>query len=214
MISERENRRNEKIRRLILEYRRKNQPTLLRNFLFNVLRKDLDTIVRGILSKRGRYLDQGEILSLTWQVYIWFLDKYKEEYPPLPMLRRWTGYFLMGHFNEGEKARMTVSLEEALEDGQHHIEGVEYPADFSNVEELMSFRDVCDDREKYLFDFALTNSFIVTQDDFDMLRSETQLSHFAIRSFLKMVRKFIVPFTTGRQARWDRMKKQKDVSVP
>ena len=66
---------NERVRRLVLEYRRKGSgPELLRDCLFNLMFREIKRTIAGYSGKVGKYLQQQEITSLTWDVFTYFLQ--------------------------------------------------------------------------------------------------------------------------------------------
>jgi hypothetical protein len=190
----------EHIRDLIIEYRRKpNHPTLLRNLIFERLFPEIKKTILGIAGKEGRYIEQPEAVSLSWDYFLYFMASYNEDYYVLAHLHRYAWYWLQKICqNRQRQIEKMEALDEAIV-GDHIDEPYEEPQEMEGIKELLSFRELCTDREKLVFDWILSNGFEMSPDEFEGLRKRSGLSHYGIRSLIFAVRRFVLPFSTGRR---------------
>lgn len=138
----------EKLEGLIRQYKERNKPTLLRNKIFLLMHPEIMIIVKGILSKWGRFEDPAEVMSFSWDCFQFCLEKYDfERYKVWPHFRRYSKYFLLLHFGSRKKeAQKRGYLEDVQETFGELAEG------HSNIREVVEFRNVLSPEEKEVFD--------------------------------------------------------------
>jgi hypothetical protein len=85
MAANRDNSLNEKLTKLISKYQTKGKPDLLWNVIFRLMFPELLKIIKGILGKRGRYEAEEELISPSWDAFLFCLEQYNPNYPPLPI---------------------------------------------------------------------------------------------------------------------------------
>jgi len=126
------------------------------------------------------------------------MKTYKDEYCLLAHLHRYAWYWLQRiRSAKHREAERMEALDEAIVGG-HVSEPSETMDERENVEEILKFRQFCMEREKVVFEYVLANGFQFTTEELEILRNKTGLSDYRIRSLIFSIRKFVVPFTTGR----------------
>lgn len=138
----------DKLRGLIRQYKEKDEPTLLRNKIFDLMHPGIMVIVKGILSKWGRFEDETEIVSLSWDCFLFSISKYDfDNYQVWPHFRRYSKYFLLLHYSN-EQAQL--KKDEYLKDFGDVFS--EFADEGSNIEEIKRFREALPLEEQEIFD--------------------------------------------------------------
>lgn len=103
------------VRLLIRKYRARRDDGL-RNEIYGLMRTKVVGYIKGVLSRWHRYEDETAILSLSWDAFLFCLERYdNEKYDVFGHFNTYTRYFLLLHYAESDKAPRDVYLEDVRE---------------------------------------------------------------------------------------------------
>ena len=136
-------------RRLLGEYKA-NETAETRNALFHLLLPFLRRWVKSIAGRRGRHLDEGEVLSLTWDCYYFALGYWRGRDIPRHFYT-YARYFLLAHWAKEEKWDYRDFAEGFL---YEPVQGTG-AGHFSQIADLKAFRDTLSEQSRMIFDDAL-----------------------------------------------------------
>jgi len=132
-------------------YKSKKHKVLVRNELFGIMQDWMLLWVKSILNKWGKWEEEGELLSISWDAFYFSLESYKEGNPLIPShFHNYTRYFLLMKYAKEE--RVHIQLEE-LKDTLMLVYSPENVA-FDKLLTLHQFRDVIPDKYKVIWDDA------------------------------------------------------------
>lgn len=130
-----------------------------RNRIYLLMKVDILIWIKAIMKKWNRFEEEGELLSLSWDIYIFCLDHYiPEKLTPVPkFFFEYTRYFLLMYYAKQQSIRVP------LEELQEVLELIEEPENiaFGMLLRLYEFREVIPDDCKIVWDDAylsLSNS--------------------------------------------------------
>lgn len=147
-------REKKKIQDLIRRYRTKKYATeaprtRLKNEIFMLMHGKVIGYIKGVLSKWHRYEDKSMILSMSWDAFVFCLDRYPgEKYDVYGHFNAYTRYFLLLHYAE-DKSVPDLPIEEVAT-GMFADESY---AVVDNLVELKRFRDsLVQEHHRKIFD--------------------------------------------------------------
>lgn len=79
----------------------------IRNEIFLLVRPFLLKCIKRKLGKRGIWKEETEILSMSWDVFIYCLERYKEGYRLPAHIHIYSEFYLISHFHSENRNRMT-----------------------------------------------------------------------------------------------------------
>lgn len=94
-------------------YRKKHSREMVRNEIYALMRTKVVGYIKGTLSRWHRYEDETTILSLSWDAFMFCLDRYTDEkYSVYGHFNTYCRYFLLLHYGESDKLSREVYLED------------------------------------------------------------------------------------------------------
>ncbi len=144
--------------KLIKKYKsikRESYKVKYRNKLYSHLNEYILIWTKSILNRWKRYMDKGELISNSWDIFIFCLDSYDVEKfdTHIPyFFARYTRYWLLTHYAKKEEG-ILVPLED-LEDTLKTIEDPQNIA-FGRLLKLYRYRDTLPEDSKLVWDDAL-----------------------------------------------------------
>lgn len=141
---------------LIKKYKKLKQKKAVskcRNELYDLFSYDILTWTKSTLSKWKRYLEKEELLSISWDIFIYCLDNYNPALyaHPLPYFYRYTNYWLFIYFSKKDEG-LFLPIEE-LEDTLKIVDSPENIA-FGKLLRLYKMRETIPDDSKVVWDDA------------------------------------------------------------
>ncbi len=160
--------------KLIKKYKsikRESYKVKYRNKLYSYLNEYILIWTKSILNKWKRYMDEGELISNSWDIFIFCLDSYDVEKfdTPIPyFFARYTRYWLLTYYAKNDEG-ILIPLED-LEDTLKTIEDPQNIA-FGRLLKLYRYRDTLLEDTKLVWDDAFL-SLNYTKRDGDNYRSK------------------------------------------
>ena len=143
---------------LIRGYRARRDDDL-RNEIYALMRTKVVGYIKGVLSRWRRYEDETAILSLSWDAFLFCLDRYDDEkYDVFGHFNTYTRYFLLLYYSNLDK----LDKEEYLEDVKDVISfKTSDPTDaLDKMLELKRFRNsLVQDHQQRIFDHLITGDY-------------------------------------------------------
>lgn len=142
----------------------KEEKSSLRNHLFVLMQKDIDSWIRSMLKKKGLFAAEEEILSLSWDCFEFSLNSYdpKKKIPPINHFFAYTKFYIMAANSKkiAEKNKFDFVKSEDFID----FEIAEEEDALNSLEELKKFRELLSDDLSVIFDDALMSMRAATKD--------------------------------------------------
>ena len=124
-----------------------------RNKIYCIMSADMQMWVKSILKKWGRYEEKEEVLSISFDAFLFCLERYnisKENSLPKFFFDA-TRYFLLMKYGKKDKVRLPIEeLQEILRLENNSINNI-----FDNLLTLTQFRNVIPDKYKVIWDDAV-----------------------------------------------------------
>ena len=124
----------------------------IRNDIFLLIYPFLEKWVKSILGKKKIYVDNSEMLSLSWDCFVFCLEKYRPE-KKISILGHsysYTNFFLLSWISKKYNLLKNESGNSEL-DNQNDKFDIYY----ENIDELRRFKDILPEDYKQIFDDAL-----------------------------------------------------------
>lgn len=144
---------------LIRKYRRyksERHRIRARNDVYELMRTKVVGYVKGVLARWHRYEDETELLSLSWDAFLFCLDRYVDEkYDIYGHFNTYCRYFLLLHYEGKDKG---MDREVYLEDVKDVISlRTDDPSDaIGKLIELKAFRDsLVQEHQRRIFDHVV-----------------------------------------------------------
>jgi hypothetical protein len=132
------------------KYKSNTHKQKVRNEIYEKMMTWMLIWVKSILTKWGKTESSTEKISMSWDAFMFCIDRYKEGYPLAKHFHEYTKYYLLIKY--AKEARVTLPLEELKET----LLLVETPENvlFDRLLTLQQFRDVIPDKYKIVWDDA------------------------------------------------------------
>ncbi len=188
-----------KIQELIRRYRTKEYKvdasrTRLKNEIFMLMHKKVIGYIKGFLSRRHRYEDESMILSMSWDAFLFCLDRYDDE-----------KYDIYGHFNTYTKYFLLLHYAGGKEVSEVPVEDLEGSGAFANGSfvtvdkfvELKSFRDsLVQENHRRIFDHIVLGEH---RGFFSNIKKErggtscyTYYRHYGVRDAFRLIINYLI----------------------
>ena len=133
-------------------YKQSGRKIKIRNKLYSFISTDMQVWVKSILKKWGRYEEKGEVLSISFDAFLFCLERYREGFESLlGHFYEYTRYFLLMKYGKSDKVRLPLEeLQEILRIEDSSINNM-----FDDMLTLIQFRDsLTKETEKVVWDDA------------------------------------------------------------
>jgi len=144
-------------------YKQNGRKIKVRNKLYCIISSDMQMWIKNILKKWGRYEEKEEIISISFDAFLFCLERYnisKENSLP-KFFYDATRYFLLMKYGKSDKVRLPLEeLQEIL-----RIENIPINNLFDNLLTLAQFRDCLpSEKERVIWDDAFMSLCDRTSD--------------------------------------------------
>ena len=123
----------------------------IRNDIFLLIYPFLEKWVNSILGKRKIYVENSEMLSLSWDCFVFCLEKYRPE-KKIPILGHsysYTNFFLLSWISKKYESK------NKYDDSELDNQNDKFDIYYENIDELRRFKDILPEDYKQIFDDAL-----------------------------------------------------------
>jgi len=122
----------------------------IRNKLFETMQPYMIKWIKSILSKRGDFRDEKDLLSISWECFEFCLKHFKPELPiPLPNhFFAYTRFYLNMHYLGKRKQIVYVDLSDKITSGAIDLA-------YEHIDELREFRKSLPEEYYSIFDDAV-----------------------------------------------------------
>lgn len=175
------------------EYRTEAPRTRLKNEIFMLMHRKVIGYIKGFLSKRHWYEEESKILSMSWDAFLFCLERYDDEkYDVYGHFNTYTRYFLRLRYAE-DKAVSDTPVEELEGDA---IADDSY-IDVDKLVELKKFRDsLVHEHHRKIFDHIVMGRhlgfFSNIKGERGGTSSYTHYKHYGVREAFRTIINFLL----------------------
>ncbi|HDZ15659.1 hypothetical protein LCGC14_0570390 [marine sediment metagenome] len=146
----------DKCQELILKfnrYKQEHRRIKVRNDLYELMMEDMLLWIRSFVVKWSRFEEQDEMLSLSFDVFLFCLENYKEHYSVISHFYKYSRYYMMNRYAKKDKVRIPIDeLKEIMSLGVSPIDGT-----FEKLLTLQQFRAVVPETHLMVWDDAVSS---------------------------------------------------------
>lgn len=173
----------------------KKEKSDIRNRIFSALQPNINCWVKSFLKKNGSFMEESEILSLSWDCFEFSLNSYHPE-KKIPLINHffaYTKFYLMSANSKknAENNKLHLKSEDFSDFGIENDEKA-----LNSLEELKKFRDLLGEDLSPIFDDALMSMRASTKGRQRRL-DKTPLSYSKYHSSKKIF-KIVIDFLLRR----------------
>ena len=142
------------------KYKSKSNKEQMRNEIYAKMMKWMLIWIKSILSKWGKSELPEEVLSMSWDAFMFCIDYYKEGYPLAKHFHEYTKYHLLIKYAKAERVQLP------LEELKETLSLFDTPENvlFDRLLTLRQFRDVLPDKHKIVWDDATQSLYGENKD--------------------------------------------------
>lgn len=139
----------------IKEYKHERSRRRLRNQIHDLMHTKVVGYVKGVLYKWHRYEDETKLISLSWDAFMFCLERYNDEkYDVYGHFNTYTRYFLLLHYDKEDGSQDEVYLEDVKDFVMPKTNNPEEA--LTKLIELKSFRDsLVQEHQREVFDHVV-----------------------------------------------------------
>ncbi len=181
----------DKCQELILKfhrYKQEHRRIKVRNELYELMMEDMLLWIRSFIVKWNRFEEQDEMLSLSFDVFLFCLENYKEHYSVISHFYKYSRYYMMNRYAKKDKVRIPIDeLKEIMSLGVSPIDGT-----FEKLLTLQQFREVIPEKYLVVWDDACQSLSEAKQYRVMSKHGMNQNTYVAIKRCLKPIIKLIL----------------------
>lgn len=164
-----------------------------RNKIYELISKDIIIWIKSVLAKWKKNETQSEILSMSWDAFIFCLDQYSDYSIPVPkFFSNCTKYFMLNYY--AKKENVFLPLDE-LKETLSFVHNPE-TCGFERLLTLQQFREIIPEKYKFVWDDATqslgSESRKSKQNSLSKEKNMTQATYYGVRDCLIEIIKFII----------------------
>ena len=172
----------------------------LRNEVYLLVKPYLLRCIRNRLIAKKIWLDEGEILSVSWDAFLYCIQRYKEHYFLPSHIRIYSGFFLLSYLG---RKRLHPSISMDVEKTQRAVEENDAKYSKTLISEYLSLQQFCSLVQKelgeeyvYVFEDALLS---MSPSPFHRRTREKELkiNHYRYTEAKKVFRQVIAFLLSG-----------------
>ena len=103
--------------------KREKTKNKIRNDLYLLLQPFILKCLKSRLSKKNMWLDEGEILSTSWDAFEYCLERYEEKYFLPSHFRIYTGFYILNHLVYRNLPNISIDTEDGKRAAEDSIDG-------------------------------------------------------------------------------------------
>ncbi|GAG29494.1 unnamed protein product, partial [marine sediment metagenome] len=152
-------------------YKSKHFRTKLRNEIHGLMHAKVLGYVKGVLAKWHRYEDEPKLISLSWDAFMFCLDRYDDEkYDIYGHFNTYVRYFLLLHYGKEDRGLDREVFMDDVRDVIPTLKTGDPAAVLAKLTELKSFRDsLVQEHQRKIFDHVVVGDH---EEMFANLKSE------------------------------------------
>ena len=132
-------------------FKQEKRKIKIRNELYCIMSGDIQMWIKSILKKWGRYEEKEEILSISFDAFLFCLEQYKIGFESFQgHFYEYSRYFLLMKYGKVDKVHLPVKELKEILKMDNSPEGII----FDNLLTLTQFRDCLTDDIKFIWDDA------------------------------------------------------------